>query len=81
MPRIHAVTLKRRLKDGDKRIALSSTIHTQKNLPPPIKEHTHKLKMEQKLKLIAAEEEKESYRFSRFKWHTMQFYFQLKHFR
>ena len=46
------------VKIGEKRIVPSNTVHKQKYLPPPIKEHVYELQMEKKLKRLVAEEEK-----------------------
>jgi len=46
------------VKIGEKRIVPSNTVHRQKYLPPPIKEHAYELQMEKKLKRLVAEEEK-----------------------
>ena len=43
---------------GERRIVPSKTVHKQKYLPPPIKEHSYELQMEKKLKRLVAEEEK-----------------------
>ena len=43
---------------GERRIVPSKTVHKQKYLPPPIKEHAYELQMEKKLKRLVAEEEK-----------------------
>ena len=46
------------VKAGERRIVPSNTLHKQKSVPPPIKEHAYELKMEKKLKRLVAEEEK-----------------------
>jgi Leu/Phe-tRNA-protein transferase len=46
------------VKIGERRIVPSDTVHKQKYLPPPIKEHAYELQMEKKLKRLVAEEEK-----------------------
>ena len=46
------------VKIGERRIVPSGTVHRQKYLPPPIKEHAYELQMEKKLKRLVAEEEK-----------------------
>jgi mannose-6-phosphate isomerase-like protein (cupin superfamily) len=46
------------VKAGERRIVPSNTLHKQKSVPPPIKEHAYELKMEKKLKQLVAEEEK-----------------------
>jgi Leu/Phe-tRNA-protein transferase len=46
------------VKAGERRLVPSNTLHTQKSVPPPIKEHAYELKMEKKLKRLVAEEEK-----------------------
>jgi len=46
------------VKAGKRRIVPSNTLHKQKSVPPPIKEHAYELKMEKKLKRLVAEEEK-----------------------
>ena len=46
------------VKAGERRIVPSNTVHKQKSMPPPIKEHAYDLKMEKKLKRLVAEEEK-----------------------
>jgi len=43
---------------GEQRIVPSDNLHKQKYFAPPIKEHAYELKMEKKLKLLIAEEEK-----------------------
>jgi mannose-6-phosphate isomerase-like protein (cupin superfamily) len=46
------------VKAGERCIVPSNTLHKQKSVPPPIKEHAYELKMEKKLKQLVAEEEK-----------------------
>ena len=46
------------VKIGERRIVPSNTVHKQKYLPPPVKEHAYELHMEKKLKRLVAEEEK-----------------------
>ena len=46
------------VKIGERRIVPSNTVHKQKYLLPPVKEHAYELHMEKKLKRLVAEEEK-----------------------
>jgi hypothetical protein len=46
------------VKIGERRIVPSNTVHKQKYLSPPVKEHAYELHMEKKLKRLVAEEEK-----------------------
>ena len=51
---VHSVRMK--VKVGERRIIAPNLLHTRKNLPPPIKEHSYELKMEKKLKHLIAKE-------------------------
>ncbi len=46
------------VKVGERRIVPSNTVHKNRDLPPPVKEHEYELKMEKKLKRLVADEEK-----------------------
>jgi Leu/Phe-tRNA-protein transferase len=46
------------VKVGEHRIVPVETLHKQKYLAPPMKEHEYELKMEKKVKRLIAEEEK-----------------------
>jgi predicted ATP-grasp superfamily ATP-dependent carboligase len=46
------------VKVGEQRIVPLDTVHKQKYLSPPVKEHVYELKMEKKLKRLIADEEK-----------------------
>lgn len=46
------------VKVGAQRIVPSETVHKRKYLPLPIKEHAYELKMEKKLKILVAKEDK-----------------------
>ena len=46
------------VKIGERRIVPSKSVHKQKYLAPPVKEHAHELNMEKKLKQFVGEEEK-----------------------
>jgi hypothetical protein len=45
------------VKAGERRIVPSNIVRKRGSLPPPIKEHTYKLKMEKKLKRLVAGKE------------------------
>jgi hypothetical protein len=47
------------VKKGETRIVPANSVHTQKTLPPMVKEHAYELKMEKKLKRLVAEDEKQ----------------------
>jgi hypothetical protein len=47
-----------KVKVGEQRIVPSDTVHKEKYLPPPMKEHAYELQMEKKLKRLVVEEEK-----------------------
>jgi mannose-6-phosphate isomerase-like protein (cupin superfamily) len=47
-----------KVKVGEQRIVPANTVHKQKYLSPPVKEHAYELQMEKKLKRLVAEEEK-----------------------
>jgi hypothetical protein len=47
-----------KVKIGEQRIVPSNTVHKQKYLPSPIKEHAYELKMEKELKKLVDEEER-----------------------
>jgi Leu/Phe-tRNA-protein transferase len=47
------------VKVGERRIVPCESVHKQKYLAPPVKEHAYELKMEKKLKQLLAEEEKQ----------------------
>ncbi len=46
------------VKVGERRIVPCESVHKQKYLPPPVKEHVYELQMEKKLKQLVAKEEK-----------------------
>ena len=43
---------------GERRIVPSKSVHKQKYLAPPVKEHAYELNMKKKLKQLVGEEEK-----------------------
>jgi Leu/Phe-tRNA-protein transferase len=49
------------VKIGERRIVPVNTLHKEKNLAPPVKEHAYELQMEKKLKRLVAEEEKKKH--------------------
>ena len=48
------------VKIGEQRIVPSHTVHKKKRFKRPVEEHAYELKMEQKLKKILLEKEKQS---------------------
>ena len=47
-----------RVKTKERRIVRPNLLYKQRNLAPPIKEHTYELKMEKKLRQIVQQKEK-----------------------